>query len=360
MGREVCGYGGAVDWDTRVGCYAWIERVGQGGEPQVLLTHWRDQWLADGRRVRGGWTLPGGGLELRETPEGAVVREVQEETGYAVRLTSVLGSATGVLPPHDRAQPQGGRFLQLVSLLWQAEVVGGDLRLEVDGSSDDTRWVALADLETLPCAAPVAEALRLLGRHPLRQPIVGWTPVDEHAVSRVREAVEQQRRRLGAGEGPFVVAVDGPSGSGKTVLGAALARDLGAPLVQMDDLFAGWDGLAAAPGLLTEQVLEPLARGGRAAYRRWDWHQDDWAEEVEVPRTDLLVVEGCGSSVGPAAPHVDLAVWVEAPDEARMARGLARDGESYRPHWERWAAQESQVYAADGTRSRAHVVVRTG
>lgn len=360
MSSELCGYGGAVDWDTRVGCYAWIERTGEGGEAQVLLTHWRDQWLADGRRVRGGWTLPGGGLELRETPEGAVVREVQEETGYAVRLTAVLGSAAGVLPPHDRAQPQGGRFLQLVSLLWQAEVVGGDLRLEVGGSSDDTRWVALSDLEDLSVAQPVAEALRLLGRAPLRQPMVGWTPVDEKVVSRVREAVKHRRRRLVPDEGPFVVAVDGPSGSGKSVLGAALARDLGAPLVCMDDLFPGWDGLAAAPGLLAEQVLEPLARGGRAAYRRWDWHRDDWAEEVQVPSTDLLVVEGCGSSVGPAAGLVDLAVWVEASDEARMARGLARDGESYRPHWERWAAQEAEVFAADGTRDRAAVVVRTG
>ena len=348
-----------MEWDTRVGCYAWIERAGRDGGPQVLLTHWRDQWLADGRRVRGGWTLPGGGLELRETPEQAVVREVREETGYAVRLASTLGAATTDLPPHDRALPDGDRFLQLLTLLWQAEILDGDLRPEADGSSGDTRWVALADLEALPCAQPVAEALRLLGRAPLRQPMVAWTPVDEAAVTRVLELVDDRRRETGT-DGTFVVAVDGPSGSGKTVLGAALARDLGAPLVSMDDLFPGWDGLAAAPGLLARQVLEPLARGGRAAYRRWDWHLDRWAEEVEVPPTELLVVEGCGSSVGPAAEHVDVAVWVEAGREARMTRGLARDGESYRPHWERWARQEAQVYAADGTRDRADLVVRTG
>lgn len=350
-----------MDWDTRVGCYAWIERAGESGEPEVLLTHWRDMWVPDGRRVRGGWTLPGGGLELREAPARAVVREVAEETGYAVRLTSMLGSATAVLPPHDRASPDGEQALQLVSLLWVAEIVGGDLRLEVEGSSDDARWVPLGGLETLSVAQPVAEALRLLGRPPLRQPMVGWTPVDEQAVTRVREAVEQARLRGGRpGSASFVVAVDGPSGSGKTVLGAALARDLAASLVSMDDLFPGWDGLDAAPGLLAEQVLAPLARGGRAAYRRWDWHQDDWAEQVEVPPAEVLVVEGCGSSVGPAAEHVDLAVWVEAPREARMARGLARDGESYRPHWERWAEQEARVYAADGTRARADLVIATG
>lgn len=353
-------YRGAVEWDTRVGCYAWIERAGAGGGRQLLLTHWRDEQLPDGRRVRGGWTLPGGGLELRETPAAAVVREVAEETGYAVRLTSVLGSTADVLPPHDRVLPEGGRFLQLVSTFWQAEVVDGALRAEVDGSSDDARWVALDGLDDLPCAQPVADGLRLLGRAPLRQPMLGWTPVHEQAVARVLSVVDARKGMLAPGGGPLVVAVDGPSGSGKSVLGAALARDLGAPMVTMDDLFPGWDGLAAAPGLLTQQVLEPLARGGRAAYRRWDWHRDEWAEEVEVPPTEVLVVEGCGSSVGPAARHLGVAVWAEAPRAERMARGLARDGESYRPHWQRWAAQEDALFAADGTRGRADVVVRTG
>lgn len=349
-----------MEWDTRVGCYAWVERAGEGGVRQVLLTHWRDEQLPDGRQVRGGWTLPGGGLELRETPEGAVVREVREETGYAVRLTFALGTAGTVLPPHDRVQPEGGRFLQLVSLFWQAEVVDGALRSEVDGSSDDARWVELADLDALPCAQPVADALRLLGRTPLRQPMLGWTPVDEQGLARVMSVVDARRAGPAPGSVPFVVAVDGPSGSGKSVLGTALARDLGAPLVRMDDLYPGWDGLAAAPGLLAAQVLEPLARGGRAAYRRWDWHRDGWAEGVEVPTAELLVVEGCGSSVGPASRHVDVAVWVEASRGARMGRGLARDGESYRPHWERWAAQEDALFSADGTRERADVVLRTG
>lgn len=350
-----------MDWDTRVGCYAWIERPGPSGA-QVLLTRWRDEQLADGRHVRGGWTLPGGGLELRETPESAVVREVEEETGYAVRLTSTLGSTAALLAPHDRMRPDGERFLQLVSLLWTAEVTGGELSVEVGGSSDDARWVDLDGLDDLPCTQPVAEALRRLGRPPLRQPMLGWEPVDEAAVAQVVGTVRDRLAARGPGvrERPLVVAVDGPSGSGKSVLGAVAARDLGAGLVRMDDLFPGWDGLAAAPGLLAEQVLAPLARGERAAYRRWDWHQDGWAEEVEVPAGEVLVVEGCGSSVRPAAELVDVAVWVEAPRELRLRRGLARDGESYRPHWQRWADQEAALYAADRTRERADVVVSTG
>ncbi len=52
-------------------------------------------------------------------------------------------------------------------------------------------------------------------------------------------------------------------------------------------------------------------------------------------------------------------VFVEADRALRMSRGIARDGEDYRPHWERWAEQESRLYAADRTRERADLVVDT-
>ncbi len=157
----------------------------------------------------------------------------------------------------------------------------------------------------------------------------------------------------------LVVAVDGPSGSGKTTFAAELSERLGAPVIHMDDLFPGWDGLAPAPGLLTTQVLEPLARGERAAYRRWDWTADEWHEDVPVPASDVLIVEGCGSSVGPAARYAAVRVWVQADPDARMARGIARDGEAFRPQWERWARQEMEVFSADGTRDRADLVIDT-
>ena len=157
-----------------------------------------------------------------------------------------------------------------------------------------------------------------------------------------------------------VVALDGPSGSGKTTLGRALAQALRCPLVHMDELYPGWDGLAASVGILTTHVLEPLARGEHAAYPVWDWAHGRWGGTRDVPVSTHLVVEGCGCSVGPAGTYAAVRVWVEAPRDERLARGLARDGEAYRPHWERWAAQEQAVFRADGTRERADLVVQTG
>lgn len=158
----------------------------------------------------------------------------------------------------------------------------------------------------------------------------------------------------------MVVAVDGPSGSGKSSLATALAAALGHPqIVQMDDIYPGWDGLADAVPHLHDWVLAPLAAGERAAYRRFDWVAHAFAEEHEVPAAPLLIVEGVGSSVGPSAAYVAVALWVEAELEERFRRGIARDGEAYRPHWERWARQEQAMYAADGTRARASLVIAT-
>ncbi|WP_299445466.1 AAA family ATPase [uncultured Phycicoccus sp.] len=182
-------------------------------------------------------------------------------------------------------------------------------------------------------------------------------PADPADVDAVLTQLSAAAPRCGAVR---VVAVDGPSGSGKTTLAKALVEALSCPVVHMDELFPGWDGLAEAVPLLVDQVLLPLSRGERARYRVWDWDADTWGGTREVEPGPLLVVEGCASSAGPAGDLAAVRVWVEAPPSERMRRGLARDGETYRPHWERWAAQEAALFTADGTRARADVVVTTG
>ncbi|MDQ2755005.1 MAG: (d)CMP kinase [Actinomycetota bacterium] len=158
----------------------------------------------------------------------------------------------------------------------------------------------------------------------------------------------------------LVVAVDGPSGSGKTTLARAVGRRLDARVLHMDALYPGWDGLSAAPEILTTDVLEPFARGVDAAYRRWDWvHARPAPERQPLVWTSRLVVEGCGSSALPAGPYAAVHVWVEAPTPVRYARAMARDGDHYRPHWDRWAAQEQALFTGDRTRGRADLVIST-
>ena len=53
-------------------------------------------------------------------------------------------------------------------------------------------------------------------------------------------------------------------------------------------------------------------------------------------------------------------ILVKAPDELRYRRAIDRDGETYRPHWERWAAQEEALFAAySPTYAQADIIYRT-
>jgi cytidylate kinase len=152
-------------------------------------------------------------------------------------------------------------------------------------------------------------------------------------------------------DGRRFVCIDGPAGSGKSTLAASL----GAPVVHLDDLYEGWSGIEA--GLRSAQtMLNALAAGEAAGYRRYDWLRDEYAEWVQVPEAELLVVEGCGAGSLEADA---LLVWIEAPPEECLRRGLARDGESMRDHWLRWQKTEAELFARDRTRERAEISLTT-
>lgn len=158
-----------------------------------------------------------------------------------------------------------------------------------------------------------------------------------------------------------VVAIDGPSGAGKTDFAAALGEHLrGAQILHMDDLYPGWDGLAQAVSDVHEHLLAPLARGEHAAYRRWDWESNRYAGWRSLPPSTLLLLEGVGSGAQPGWRLESALIWLEADRDERFRRGMKRDGESYLPHWQDWAASEQALFEADGTRDRADLVVQTG
>ncbi|OLT15756.1 hypothetical protein BJF78_16085 [Pseudonocardia sp. CNS-139] len=170
-------------------------------------------------------------------------------------------------------------------------------------------------------------------------------------IAEIAERVLAAPPRCGATR---LVCVDGPSGAGKTEFTARLAAALGGPpVLHTDDVYPGWDGLAAIVPLLRNRIVGPLAQGRAATYRRYDWVAGEYAEEHDLGTPPLLVVEGVGAGSEPTAGRTSLLVWIDAPQEERFRRGIARDGETYRPHWERWARQEQAHFAADGTRARA-------
>lgn len=112
-------------------------------------------------RFAGGdlrWSLPGGGVDFGEHPVDGVVREVHEETGYVVRVGSLLGVRSNVWSTTET---------HMVSILYEVHVVGGDMRHEVDGSTEEAAWVPVDAATTLQQLLPEARAgLDLFNRRP--------------------------------------------------------------------------------------------------------------------------------------------------------------------------------------------------
>ncbi|MCO1654719.1 AAA family ATPase [Pseudonocardia humida] len=185
-------------------------------------------------------------------------------------------------------------------------------------------------------------------------PIPALARLDREVVGfgEVAAGVRAAQARCG---GTRLVCVDGLSGAGKTALAQRLAAALdGPPVLHMDDLYDGWDGLSEGVRRL-RALVEGLVGGGPARYHRYDWHAGAYGAEVDLGRPDVLVVEGVGA--GSVAERASLVLWLEAPETVRYRRSMARDGETYRPYWEAWASQERAHFAGTGTAARADLVV---
>lgn len=165
-----------------------------------------------------------------------------------------------------------------------------------------------------------------------------------------------QPARLGSSR---LVCIDGPAGSGKTTLADQVAELSGAPVVHLDDLYAGWEGLLEVDRPVLD-LLGPLAEDRTGHYHRFDWTAYEYRETRAVEPAPLLVLEGVGAGNRGWRGLVSTLVWVEAPEEARRARGLARDGEQVRDRWEQWMGDEARLFARERTRAAADLVLVTG
>ncbi|WP_156171872.1 uridine kinase family protein [Demequina rhizosphaerae] len=190
------------------------------------------------------------------------------------------------------------------------------------------------------------------------------------SISALAAAAREAPARLG---GTRLVLVDGPAGAGKSTLANRIAVALGgrpsagagtfdpeAPppdVLHGDDMYEGWSGLATLDRVLVDQILAPLAQGDAGAFRMWDWHRSRRTHTVPVPPRPFLVIEGVGVASREARELASLVVYVDAPWETRLARGLERDGEAMRGEWLRWNETEGAHLEASGVRTAADAAV---
>src|SRR5665648_868007 len=105
----------------------------------------------------------------------------------------------------------------------------------------------------------------------------------------------------------------------------AAERGRGAVVLHLDDLYEGWSGLGGVWARLEEQVLRPLEQGQAGRWQRYDWVAERFAEWIDLPVPDCLIIEGCGSAPRAVDGRAALIAWVQVPTDVRLARGLASD-----------------------------------
>ena len=120
---------------------AWIERDGA-----YLILKRNEEPFA------GEWDLPGGFIEMGESPADAAVREVAEETGLRVTPGEILGAFTS-------AYGDTGRHT--VDIAYLCRLDGGEFELDRD-EKRDAAWFRLDDMPRLAFAGErqALEALR--------------------------------------------------------------------------------------------------------------------------------------------------------------------------------------------------------
>ncbi len=100
-----------------------VGAVIEDGAGRLLLVKHKP---ARGGFWQGKWICPGGSLELGETIEEGIKREVKEETNLEIELIKPI-------PPFDRVVREGNKVsLHVVYLNYLARLVGGKLKPESD------------------------------------------------------------------------------------------------------------------------------------------------------------------------------------------------------------------------------------
>ncbi|MEK3725503.1 NUDIX domain-containing protein [Paenibacillus sp. FSL H8-0034] len=111
-----------------------IPQVGVGAvirneQDEILLV------LRNREPEKGTWSIPGGKLDLYESLESCVIREIKEEVNLDVEVMGLLCMAETIRPERNE---------HWISVIYEVKICGGALRnMEPDGAVGDVQWFAL-------------------------------------------------------------------------------------------------------------------------------------------------------------------------------------------------------------------------
>ncbi len=133
------------------------------------------------------------------------------------------------------------------------------------------------------------------------------------------------------------------------------ARIVDAQIVATDEF---WNGTMFDLDRLRRSVLDPLLTGETVVFDGWDWAAKVSRPGRTLNPTGVIIVEGVCALHQMFRDDLSVRVWVDTPADVRLARGVARDGESSRSTWlDVWMPNEAAYVDRDDPVSCAHLVI---
>lgn len=99
--------------------------------------------LLQRRRDTGQWALPGGAMDIGESPSDCAARECREETGVTAQVTGLLGVYS---PPEHVVAYTDGEIRQAYEVTLLGHPVSGEPT--INDEADGVRWTLPAELDT--------------------------------------------------------------------------------------------------------------------------------------------------------------------------------------------------------------------
>lgn len=154
-----------------------------------------------------------------------------------------------------------------------------------------------------------------------------------------------------------IVGIDGCGGAGKTTFAARLAAHGDEwPVIHTDEFASHDEPIEWWPRMLRD-VIEPLSNNSPATFRPYDWVRREFGPPTTIEPADVVIIEGVGATRRAWRDRLAMRIWIDAPRDVRLARGVARDGEELREFWHGWMADEDRYVAGEDPRSAADLVV---
>jgi ADP-ribose pyrophosphatase YjhB (NUDIX family) len=148
--------------------YEAIERIasellaaGAGADPAELRAEWSRELVRE--TADGLWTLPGGWADVNDSPSGAIRKEIEQESGFRVRVVKLAALYDRNAHGHTPSLHHSWKAFFL------CEIEGGEARGSYE--TDGVEFFSPDDLPPMSCGRCTPQQVMRMRQHFLRPDI---------------------------------------------------------------------------------------------------------------------------------------------------------------------------------------------